>query len=108
MAWFKNEQNIHLLKKLQKEIKIENPKTSNTSLLSGKSIVFTGTLPTLGRDEAKEMAREVGAVIASSVSKKTDYVVLGDNAGGKANRAEEFGVKTLTEAEFLELVDRQG
>ena len=67
-------------------------------------MVFTGTLPTLSRDEAKARARLAGARIASSVSKNTDYVVLGEDAGSKAAKAAELGVKTLDEKEFLKLL----
>ena len=66
--------------------------------------MFTGSLPTLARDEAKELARRAGAHVAGSVSKRTDFLVLGQDAGSKADRATEFGVKILTEAEFLKMV----
>lgn len=107
--WFRVSAHLHLLEKLLLEIEVENPrpKKSQTSKLAGKTLVFTGTLPTLGRDEAKARARQAGAQVAASVSKSTDYVVLGDNAGSKAAQAEKLGVLTLSEAEFLKLIDSQ-
>jgi DNA ligase (NAD+) len=65
--------------------------------LAGKTIVLTGTLPTLGRDEAKDLLEAAGAKVAGSVSKKTDYVVAGAEAGSKLDKAQELGVKVLDE-----------
>ncbi len=72
--------------------------------LEGKVIVFTGTMPTLGRNEAKELARTRGARIGSTVSKQTDVVVVGENAGTKAKKAQELGVTIVNEKEFLEIL----
>ena len=77
--------------------------TAKTSLLTGKTIVLTGTLPTLSRDQASEIIREAGGNVSSSVSKKTDYVLAGEEAGSKLEKAKEFGIKILSEAEFLKL-----
>jgi DNA ligase (NAD+) len=66
-------------------------------------MVFTGTLEKMTRDEAEALAERLGAKVTKSVSKKTDFVVVGADAGSKAAKAEELGVKTLTEAEWLEL-----
>jgi DNA ligase (NAD+) len=71
--------------------------------LAGQSFVFTGELPTLTREEAEAMVEKLGGRAASSVSKKTNYVVAGERAGSKLAHATELGVKVLTEAEFLEL-----
>lgn len=103
-SWLHNEHNQDVLTHLLEHITVENPVVTTQGALTGKSVVFTGTLPTLGRDEAKDMARKHGAKISSSVSKKTDYVVLGTDAGSKAEKAEALGVKTISEEEFLELI----
>jgi DNA ligase (NAD+) len=66
-------------------------------------MVFTGSMQTMSRGEAKEKAESLGAKVAGSVSKKTDYVVIGVNAGSKARKAEELGVKTLSEREWLDM-----
>ena len=67
-------------------------------------MVFTGTMPTLGRAEAQTMAQDVGAKVSGSVSKKTDYVVAGAEAGSKLTKAEQLGVTVIDEAEFLRLL----
>ena len=75
--------------------------------LAGKTVVFTGTLPTLTRSEAKAKAVSCGAKVAGSVSKKTDFVVLGADAGSKAQKAAELNVQTLSEDEFIALCNNQ-
>lgn len=74
------------------------------SPVSGKTVVFTGTLVEMGRAEAKARAETLGAKVAGSVSKNTDYVIAGADAGSKLKKAEELGVKVLTEAEWLALI----
>ena len=83
------------------------PLARNDHPLAGKTVVFTGTLPTLTRSEAKAKALAVGAKVAGSVSKKTDYVVLGADAGSKAKKAQELGVTVLSEDEFVTLCNNQ-
>ena len=73
--------------------------------LSGKTFVITGTLPTLGRDEAKDLLEAAGAKVAGSVSKKTDYVVAGAEAGSKLTKAIELGVKVIDENQLMELLN---
>ena len=73
--------------------------------LSGKTFVITGTLPTLGRDEAKDLLEAAGAKVAGSVSKKTDYVVAGAEAGSKLTKALELGVKVIDENQLMELLN---
>jgi DNA ligase (NAD+) len=69
-----------------------------------KTWVLTGTLPTLGRDEASAMIRQAGGKVASSVSRNTDYLLAGDSAGSKLDKARELGVAIVDEAAFLKLV----
>lgn len=76
--------------------------------LAGKTFVLTGTLAGMSRDEAKEKLIELGAKVAGSVSKKTDYVVVGDDPGSKAIKARELGVTMLVEKEFLKLIGAKG
>jgi DNA ligase (NAD+) len=76
-----------------------------TDLLAGKTFVLTGTLPTLSRDDARAMIEAAGGKVAGSVSKKTSYVVAGEEAGSKLTRAEELGVAILDEEQFLKLVE---
>lgn len=75
-------------------------------VFSGQTFVITGTLSSLGREEAKEKVRLLGGSVSDSVSKKTAFVVVGENPGSKAEKARELGVPTLTEAEFLEKLNK--
>lgn len=79
----------------------------NDSPLAGKTVVFTGSLETMTRSEAKAKAQSAGAKVAGSVSKKTDYVVLGADAGSKAQKAAELGITVLSESEFAELCNNR-
>jgi DNA ligase (NAD+) len=72
--------------------------------LSGKTFVLTGTLSALSRDQAKEKLEALGAKVSGSVSKKTDYVVAGSEAGNKLDKAEELGVRILDETQFMVLL----
>jgi len=92
-----------LLRELEKEVKIEKPKFKSGKL-AGQSVVFTGTLETMTRQEAQGLARQNGADVNDSVSKNTDLVVVGASAGSKADKASELGIKILTEAEFRALI----
>lgn len=75
-------------------------------VLAGKTVVLTGTLPNLTRDDAKAMLEAAGAKVSGSVSKKTDYVIAGEEAGSKLAKAEELGVKVLDEAGMLALLQK--
>jgi DNA ligase (NAD+) len=108
--WFKVAENKKLVANILKQVKIEKLQVTSGKLqgkinmnISGKTFVFTGTLPTLERTNAEEMVRNLGGSAGSSVSKNTDYVVAGENAGSKLQKAEEFGVKVISEAEFLSM-----
>jgi len=106
VAWFKNAVNRSHLEGLRKHITIINPKKQKSAPLAGKTFVFTGTLPTLGRDEAKDLARAAGATIGNAVTKNTDYLVMGESAGSKAKKAKELGVALLDEDTFLKLLKK--
>ena len=83
----------------------QSTNVSNTaSLIFGKTFVLTGTLPSLSRDEVSELIRNAGGNVTSSVSIKTDFLLAGEEAGSKLDKAKELGVKTISEAEFLELL----
>lgn len=97
--------NRDVLNRLLSEITVipfEAP--SRESPVAGKTVVFTGTLETMTRDEAKARAESLGAKVSGSVSKKTDYLVAGPGAGSKAKKAADLGVATLTEQEWLDLI----
>ncbi|WP_158046743.1 NAD-dependent DNA ligase LigA [Skermanella pratensis] len=83
------------------------PPRVHASPIAGKTVVFTGTLETVTRSEAKARAESLGAKVAGSVSSKTDYVVVGADAGSKAAKARDLGLTTLTEQEWLDLVAAQ-
>lgn len=101
-AWFSDEENQALLGRLLPHLSIQEVEAPAVNApFVGQSIVVTGTLPTLSRDEAEDMIRKAGGTAASSVSKKTAFVVAGENAGSKQSKAEEFGVEIVDEAEFL-------
>jgi DNA ligase (NAD+) len=75
-----------------------------SAAVSGKTFVLTGTFPSMTRDEAKDLLEKAGAKVAGSVSKKTDYVVAGTDAGSKLTKAEELGVSVIDEAAMLDLL----
>lgn len=106
--WFDNAENKKELELLLKQITVEEAKrqSNKATKLAGKIFVLTGTLSSLSRDEAKDMIRAAGGKASSSVSKKTDYVVAGAEAGSKLDEARELGVKVIDEGEFLEMVGR--
>jgi DNA ligase (NAD+) len=104
-AYFGESHNRGIVERLTKEVTIvdaEKPKSN--SAIAGKTVVFTGSLEKMTRDEAKAMAERLGAKAAGSVSKKTDYVVAGPGAGSKLADAKKHGVEVLTEDEWLDLI----
>ena len=104
-TYFGESHNRGIVERLTKEVMIldaEKPKTD--SAVAGKTVVFTGSLEKMTREEAKATAERLGAKAAGSVSKKTDYVVAGPGAGSKLADAKKFGVKVLTEDEWLKLI----
>ncbi len=86
-------------------IKIQPPdQASTTSDLAGKSFVITGTLPTLSREEAKELLKKAGAKVQSSVSKKTDYLLVGESPGSKLDKAKNLDVEIIDEEQMKKLL----
>jgi DNA ligase (NAD+) len=107
--FFDEARNVETLDELAAQLTVEAaaaPEAAD-SQVAGKTIVFTGTLETMTRPEAKARAEALGAKVTDSVSKKTDLVVVGADAGSKARKAVELGVKTVTEAEWRELAGFQ-
>lgn len=106
VEWFREKDNAELIGKLKKAIRITSEKTGDKRKLplSGKTFVLTGSLSSMTRDEAKKRLRDLGADIASSVSKKTDAVIAGEEAGSKLDKAESLGVRVLSEDEFADLL----
>jgi DNA ligase (NAD+) len=105
-AFFGECHNRETLDDLETELKVEDFAAAavTNSAISGKTVVFTGTLEKMTRPEAKSRAEALGAHVAGSVSKKTDLVVVGADAGSKAAKARELGVRTIDEDEWLKLV----
>ena len=106
LEFFAEEHNIDVVQKLEAALSIEPyemPKVGN-SAIAGKTIVFTGTLEKMSRPEAKSKAESMGAKVLGSVSKKTDIVVAGSDAGSKRKKAEELGVRIIDEQEWIALV----
>lgn len=108
--WFKDKQNIALLDKFAREgvvVQSHAKPKKTTGKLVGKTIVVTGTLEKFTRDEAKAAIREAGGKVAESVSKQTDYVVVGDNPGSKVDKAKKLGVEILNEEKFTSFLGNQ-
>jgi DNA ligase (NAD+) len=107
VEWFGSKNNLKFLEKLLKEVKILPYKNISTGLkLSGKIFVLTGTMENIGRDEAKNKIKSLGGEVSESVSKKTSYVVVGENPGSKFDKAKELGVSILDEKAFLDLLSK--
>jgi DNA ligase (NAD+) len=104
-AYFGEEHNRGIVERLTRQVNIlDAERPAMNSVVAGKTVVFTGSLEKMTRDEAKAMAERLGAKTAGSVSKKTDYVVAGPGAGSKLAKAKEAGVAVLTEDEWFELI----
>jgi DNA ligase (NAD+) len=106
--FFQEPHNLDALDELAGEVEVLPVETvaAAGSALAGKTIVFTGTLQTMSRAEAKATAEAAGAKVTGSVSKNTDFVVIGVDAGSKAKKAAELGVRTLGEDEWRSLAGR--
>ena len=104
-AYFGEGHNRRIVERLTREVRIRDAeKPRADSAIAGKTVVFTGALEKMTRDEAKASAERLGARVSGSVSKKTDYVVAGPGAGSKLGDAKKFGVTVLTEDEWLKLI----
>ncbi len=109
IAFFNEEHNKKVLDELQSEVEISDyePTSSDRSIFSGKTIVFTGTMEKMSRNEAKARAESIGANVTNSVSKKTDYVIAGKKAGNKIRKAAKLGVKIISEEDWLEILEEK-
>ncbi len=112
--WFRQRENLTLVQALQEiglqfetSINIKSPQSPPPSWLQGKTFVITGTLPTLKRDEAKSLIEQAGGKVTNSVSKKTDYLLVGEEAGSKLTKAQELGITQLSEAQLLALINER-
>lgn len=106
VEFFAEPRNVAALDDLLSEIEVlPAEQVKSDSPVAGKTVVFTGSLEKFTRDEAKARAERLGAKVAGSVSKKTDYVVAGEDAGSKLKKARDLGVAVLTEDEWLKLID---
>lgn len=104
-AFFAREQTVELIEKLRKAgVRLAEERVKVTGPLSGKSFIITGTLATMSREKAREQIEALGGKVGSSISKKTDYLVVGDAPGTKLEKAQKLGVATLDEPAFLALI----
>lgn len=105
--YFANEESrLHIERLAQSGVNMQSRRKAVQGALSGKTFVLTGTLPTMSRNEASALIESVGGKVSSSVSKKTDYVVAGEEAGSKLIKAQQLGVAILTEQQLVELVNQ--
>lgn len=106
VEFFKEPRNVEVITRLLQEVKPQamEPVAAADSPVAGKTVVFTGSLEKFTRDEAKARAESLGAKVAGSVSKKTDYLVAGPGAGSKLDKARELGVTVMDEDEWLTLI----
>ena len=110
--WFRIEANQELIKRLQNAgLQLVETQTAAASQvnqkLAGKTFVVTGTLPSLSRDEAKELIQKFAGKVSNSISKSTDYLVVGENAGSKLAKAEKLGIAQLSEEQLLSMINDQ-
>jgi len=106
VEFFKEPRNLDVINRLLEEVTPQAAEqiAAADSPVAGKTVVFTGSLERFTRDEAKARAEGLGAKVAGSVSKKTDYVVAGPGAGSKLDKARELGVEVMTEDEWLTFI----
>jgi DNA ligase (NAD+) len=110
VAWFSDPSAKRLIEKLRKAgVNFAEPRqVSQGGALAGKTVVITGTLPTLSRSRATEAVEQAGGRVTSSVSKATSFLVAGDEAGSKLEKARKLGVEVIDEAELLRRIGKAG
>ena len=108
--WFKIPENLQLIQQLktaglcfQEQIITSTSTNTQPQIFTGKTFVITGTLPTLKRKEAENIIKQLGGEISSSISKKTSYLLLGENAGSKLTKARKLGIEEMSEEELLSI-----
>ncbi len=107
-AYFADRHNVERIERLTQQVRIRDAEQpARISPIAGKTLVFTGHLERLTREEAKALAERLGATVSGSVSRKTDWVVAGAEAGSKLRKAAELGVQVMDEAQFLALIGAQ-
>ena len=109
--YFHDEKNIEMINALKEKglnmLYLGVDKTDVNNYFYGKTVVLTGTLSTYGRKEATDLLEDLGAKVAGSVSKKTDVVIAGVEAGSKLDKANELGIKVMDEEEFISLIQKE-
>src|SRR6478752_3343343 len=104
-AYFSERHNVEVVDRLTRQVRIRDAeRPARESPIAGKTVVFTGSLEKMTRDEAKALAERLGAKVSGSVSKKTDYLVAGPGAGSKLAEANKHGVTVLTEDDWFKLI----
>ncbi|MFL2510336.1 MAG: NAD-dependent DNA ligase LigA [Alphaproteobacteria bacterium] len=105
LNFFKRENNLYTVNKLVKIIKVNNfKKPDKLSFFTNKNIIFTGTLKKMSREESKYLAQQMGAKITSSISKNTDFLIVGEKPGSKLKKAKELKINILTEEEWIKKI----
>ncbi len=104
--WFADKENLTVLQKMEDAgvVALQSEGSGLPQVFADKTFVLTGTLPTLSREEARAMIKDRGGKVSGSVSKKTDYVLAGDEAGSKLDDAKKLGVAVIDEAEFRKML----
>ncbi|MGN0482791.1 MAG: NAD-dependent DNA ligase LigA [Lachnospiraceae bacterium] len=108
-SYFRDENNRQIIQRMREYgvNMVYEPQQAENQILAGKTVVITGTLPSMGRKEAAELVEKYGAKVSGSVSKKTDYLLAGENAGSKLAKAQSLGITILSEEELKEMLDKQ-
>ncbi|MDR2018475.1 MAG: NAD-dependent DNA ligase LigA [Syntrophobacterales bacterium] len=106
ISFFGDEKNLATIERMRKKGVVVKQEKLHRRSLDGMTFVFTGTMNKMAREDARRMVEDLGAKTASSVSKKIDYIVIGEEAGSKLEKARELNIRTLTEDEFLHLIQK--